>query len=138
MPTTKIVETALAFPFAIDDYGNVIYTTSQYEIWAGRVKSVVGTVLGERVMRPTYGTDMKRVFFNTRDAAEDTIRKEVSRVFASYLPLLTLSDVAIDFSEFNAEANVMITYSLPNLIEVQTSVGIVTIDGTRPAYEENA
>lgn len=138
MATTKIVETALAFPFSIDDYGNVVYTTNQYEIWAGRVKSVVGTVLGERVMRPTYGTDMKRVLFNTRDAAEETIRKEVSRVFASYLPLLTLSDVAVDFSEFKGEANVMITYALPNLIEVQTSVGIVTIDGTRPAYEENA
>jgi phage baseplate assembly protein W len=138
MATIKIIETALAFPFSIDDYGNVVYTTDQSEIWAGRVKSVVGTVLGERVMRPTYGTDMKRVFFNTRDAAEDTIRKEISRVFTSYLPLLSLGDIAIDFSEFLGKAEVLITYTLPNLIEVQTSVGIVTIDGTRPAYEENA
>jgi phage baseplate assembly protein W len=138
MPTTKIVETALAFPFSIDDYGNVVYTTNQYEIWAGRVKSVVGTVLGERVMRPTYGTDMKRVFFNTRDSAEETIRKEISRVFATYLPLLTLGNVVIDFSEFKGKAEVTITYTLPNLTEVQTSVGIVTIDGTRPAYEEIA
>ncbi len=137
MATTKIVETALAFPFSIDDYGNVIYTTNQQEIWAARVKSVVGTVLGERVMRPTFGTDMKTVFFNTRDAAEETIKKEVTRVFASYLPLLTLEETAVEFSEFSSAANVLITYTLPNLIEVQTSVGIVTIDGTKPAYEEN-
>lgn len=137
MATTKIVETALTFPFSIDDYGNVLYTTNQQEIWAARVKSVVGTVLGERVMRPTFGTDMKTVFFNTRDAAEETIKKEVTRVFASYLPLLTLEETSVEFSEFSSEANVLITYTLPNLIEVQTSVGIVTIDGTRPAYEEN-
>lgn len=138
MATAKIVETALAFPFSIDEYGSVIYTTNQYEIWASRVKSVVGTVVGERVMRPTYGTDMTRVFFNTRDAAEETIRKEVSRVFATYLPSLTLGDMEVVFSEFRGEATVNITYILPNLIEVQTSVGIVTIDGTRPAYEETA
>jgi phage baseplate assembly protein W len=138
MATTKIIETALAFPFTIDDYGNVVYTTNQYEIWAGKVKSVVGTVLGERVMRPTYGTDMTRVLFNTRDAAEETIRKEVSRVFAAYLPALTLGEIEITFLEFSGEATVNLTYTLPNLIEVQTSVGIVTINGTRPAYEETA
>lgn len=137
MALAKIVETALAFPFSIDEYGNVVYTNDQTEIWAGRVKSVVGTVLGERVMRPTFGTDMTTVFFNTRDAAEETIKKEITRVFASYLPLLTLQETTVEFSEFSGEANARITYTLPNLIEVQTSVGIVTIDGTKPAYEEN-
>ena len=138
MSGTTIIETALAFPFSIDDYGNVVYTTTQAEIWAARVKSVVGTLLGERVMRPGFGTNMRAVFFNTQEAEEDTIRKEITRVFATYLKLLELKDITIEFSIIDGEATAYITYALPNLIEVQTSVGIVTINGTSPAYEENA
>jgi|LauGreDrversion4_2_1035121.scaffolds.fasta_scaffold430350_2 phage baseplate assembly protein W len=134
--TTFTVESAIAFPFSIDNRGNVVFTTNQEEIWAARVKSAVGTIAGERVMRPSYGTTIADSFFDTQTAVEDKVKRDIASVFINQLPLLTLESVNVTFDRGVGVSNATITYQLPNQISVTTSISTVYINGAYPAYEE--
>lgn len=130
------IEHAMSLPFSIDGYGNVSKTSNQSEIWEARVKSAVGTAIGERVMRSGYGTKIPELFFDTQDALDAGITKEVNSVFEVYLPLLTLNSVEVMHDELFGEITATISYSLPNQTVTTTSVSIVTINKTTPPYEE--
>jgi len=130
------LEYAINLPFSFDDYGNISKTSDQSEIWTARVKSAVGTAVGERVMRAGYGTRITELFFDTQDALSEGIKKEVQSVFDSYLPLLTLNSVEALYNELSGEMEATISFSLPNETVVDTSVSIVIINKSNPPYEE--
>jgi phage baseplate assembly protein W len=132
-----MTEYAISLPFTIDGYGNILKTSNQSDIWEARVKSAVGTAFGERVMRSNYGTRIPEIFFDTQDALEAGIKKEVSAVFANYLPLLNLIDVSVVQNQFSGEVTAELTYAIPNQTTTTTAVSIVTINKTNPPYEEN-
>jgi phage baseplate assembly protein W len=129
-------EYAISLPFTIDGYGNILKTSSQVEIWEDRVKSAIGTAFGERVMRSNYGTKIPEIFFDTQDTLTTGIKKEVSVVFANYLPILTLIDVLVRYDELEGTTTADVFYSLPNQTTTTTSVNIVTINKSIPPYEE--
>jgi phage baseplate assembly protein W len=52
-----MAEKTIALPFSVDPYGKVTVASDQSKIWADRVRSVIGTFLRERVMRPEFGTN---------------------------------------------------------------------------------
>lgn len=133
----KTVETAISFPFSLDSYGNVAKTTDQSKIWADRVRSVIGTALGERVMRPEFGTNASVELFSGMSTAGESIKRSIYAAFATFLPMLTLSDVSVS-SEEKEEGivSVDITYGLPNEVEVTTTLGVAYISGNKPIYEE--
>ena len=82
-------EKAISLPFSIDTSGSIGTTTEQSKIWTDRVRSVLGTSLRERVMRPTFGTLIPFSLFNNVENAVEEIRDEVTRAFDRYLQLLT-------------------------------------------------
>ena len=88
-------------------------------------------------MRSNYGTRIPEIFFDTQDTLSTGIKKEVTAVFANYLPLLTLIEVAVRYDELEGQTTADITYSLPNETTTTTAVSIVTINKTTPPYEEN-
>jgi phage baseplate assembly protein W len=130
-------EYAISLPFTIDGYGNILKTSNQTEIWEARVKSAVGTALGERVMRSNYGTRIPELFFDTQSALTAGITKEVTAVFANYLPLLNLESVDVTHDELEGRTTAEVTYTLPNQTTTTTAVSIVTINKNTPPYEEN-
>jgi phage baseplate assembly protein W len=129
-------EYAISLPFTIDGYGNILKTSNQSEIWEARVKSAIGTAFGERVMRSNYGTKIPEIFFDTQDTLTAGIKKEVTAVFANYLPILNLIDVSVKYDELEGTTTANIVYSLPNETTTTTSVNIVTINQNTPPYEE--
>ena len=131
------IEYAISLPFSFDDYGNISRTSNQSEIWEARVKSAIGTAIGERVMRGDYGTKIPELFFDTQDALDSGIHREVNAIFASYLPLLTLDSVDTYYDSISGEMTATIKYTLPNQTSTTTSVSIVTINKTNLPYEEN-
>lgn len=131
-------EIAISYPFRLDDYGNIAVTSDDTRIWADRVRSVVGTIVGERVMRPTFGTKVAFAAFATRSAMEEIVRREIERGFYSQLPLLTITDLTFDFSAIEGMVSARITYELPNKQESVTEVGIVVLSENNPPYEETA
>ena len=129
-------EVALLVPFALDDLGNIAVTTSQEAIWAGRVKAAIGTRIGERVMRASYGTKAGAALFGTSSSTIDLITKEVQRIFHEHLPLLTLNHIDTDFDEHENVVNINVSYELPNQVTSTTAVGTVVVSATNPTYEE--
>lgn len=129
-------EKAISLPFSIDTFGSVGTTTEQSKIWSDRVRSVLGTSLRERVMRPTFGTLIPFSLFNNVENAIVEIKEEVTRAFGRQLRLLTLKDTSVEQDTYNNSLKVTVTYSLPNQETNQTSIGYVTIRGTLPMYEE--
>ena len=130
-------EVAIALPFTLTSYGSIGTTTDQSKIWADRVRSVIGTTLRERVMRPTFGTTITHAFMETQDTASISITSEVSSAFALLLPNLTLNSVDTSVDEYSGEVSATISYSLPNNDVVDTTVAIANVIGTLPPYEEN-
>lgn len=132
-----MTEKTIALPFSIDPYGKVTMSSNQSKIWADRVRSVIGTFLRERVMRPEFGTRIPYSVFNTQESAQQEISTETVQAFNQHLPLLTLNSVSSSFDSYSGVINVTITYKLPNDIVVDTSIGILTVRGNTPPYEEN-
>jgi len=130
-----ISEYTITLPFSISDFGSVSSTTSQEKIWADRVRSVVGTSVLERVMRPQFGTDIPTTIFETEEVMRSKIEEEISKAFAFYLPLLTLDTVSTEFDERTNVITATILYQLPNEEEATVSVGIATISPDQPISE---
>jgi phage baseplate assembly protein W len=131
------METTISLPFKVTSYGTISSTTEQSKIWSDRVRSVIGTNLNERILRPEFGTLVPESFMQTQDDAETMIRNEVERGFAKFLDLLTLASVEVSFDEYTATTNVIITYDLPNNEQTTTTVSLFTVVGTLPSTQEN-
>jgi phage baseplate assembly protein W len=128
-------EVALKLPLSLSG-GNLVLATTQNEIWADRVRIALGTRLGERVMRPNYGTKIGVALFDTVSVTTEIVKKEVSRVFHEQFPLLELTTIDSTFNEVTNTLTVTVVYLLPNKEEITTEVGVVTVSDTHAPFEE--
>jgi phage baseplate assembly protein W len=133
--TPYILEAAIQLPFAIAKSGKIADTYSQSKVWEYRVKSALGTILGERVMRPNYGVEIADIEFNTESVAREIVLREIERVFSDYLLDLQLEDIDVSFEAGSATLNVNVTYILPDESVSNVTVGIATINGNSPINE---
>jgi phage baseplate assembly protein W len=132
-----MAEVAISLPFSIDPYGRVGSTTDQTKIWADKTRSVIGTALRERVMRPKFGTDIPLAVFENQEDAQTQIEFEVNQAFNDQLQKLTLQSVSSVFDEYTGIMQVDVTYALPNDEVTSTSIGLIRIEGNAIAIEEN-
>lgn len=133
-----MAEKTIALPFSIDPFGKVAVTTDQKKIWADRVKSIVGTTVGERVMNPNLGSEVALNVFENQELAISSITANIPEVFNSQLPLLTLTSVDTSFDEISGVIYANIVYGLPNDEQVTTTIGLVYLSGNNPPIEENS
>jgi phage baseplate assembly protein W len=131
-----MAQKAIALPFSIDSYGKVNSTQSQSKIWSDRVKSVLGTSLRERVMRPNFGTLIPYTLFNSETEATAQIQSEVEKAFAQKLDLLTLQQTNVTSDIYTNTLTVEVIYGLPNDEVTSTLIGLVFSQGANPIYEE--
>lgn len=131
-----VPEIAISLPFAVDSYGKIGSTIEQSKIWADKVRSVVGTSLRERVMRPIFGTVIPFALFETSEVATAEIKTEIRNAFLKFLPTLSLEEVTVSFDDVNNVINASVIYALPNDEVVTTTIGIVVLRGKTPIYEE--
>lgn len=137
MINKPIKEKAIALPFAIDYYGNVNLAATQTKVWADRVRSVIGTMYEERIMRPKFGTEVPKLLWGNSDNAAEFIEREIGAAFSTYLPLLKLEGVDTVFNEIENIITATIIYSLPNQEQATEIIGLATISPNRTLTEEN-
>jgi phage baseplate assembly protein W len=131
-----MAEIGMALPFSIDSYGKVNVTDQQPKLWADRVRSVIGTAIGERVMRPEFGSEIPYADFKTADDASTQIENTVLHSFETQLSRLRLQGVTTSLDEYTGTINVNIVYALPNQDLVTTTLGFAAINGTNPTIKE--
>lgn len=129
-------EVTIRLPFSIDPYGKVSQTTDQSKIWADRVRSVIGTTLRERVMRPQFGTIIPYALFESSGTAISEVSSEITKAFAAQLPLLRLQNIEVTIDEYTNILNAEIIYDLPNNEQITTNIGLILLQGTTPPYKE--
>jgi phage baseplate assembly protein W len=131
-----MAEIGIALPFAIDSYGKVNVTDQQPKLWADRVRSVIGTAIGERVVRPEFGSEISYAEFKTASDASSQIENTVVHSFETQLNRLRLQSVTTTLDEYTGTLNVTIVYALPNQDLVTTNIGFASINGNNPTVKE--
>lgn len=111
----------ISFPFSIDTRGSVAMTSDPRKIWLDRVRSVISTQVGDRVMRPDFGTDTLGAVMSMDGIERAALDKAIRTAFAKYLSALTLTSVVLDADD-DGKLTVSIVYVLPTREEVSTTV----------------
>ena len=110
---------AITLPFTVGANG-VGKTADVYKIWKDKVYGVVLTSLNERVMSPTFGTQVKAALFLNINDAVNSIRQSVEVGFSRWLPALVLNSVSGYLDTPDGNLNVEILYSIPGTIDEQS------------------
>lgn len=131
----RFYEKTIAFPFKIDGNGNVNYTTSQDTIWADRIRAVIGTLYGERVMVQNFGTRVPSYVFSNQSTVSERIKQEIDQAVFQWLPKITVTQVEVGQIQLDGSVEVTLFYTLPNNTDANISVGIVAIAGNSPSVE---
>lgn len=127
--TARRATVALSLPFSINTLGNVISTTDYRAIWAGKVLSVVGTAINERVMRVGFGTDINSSLFQNQDGVQENLDREIRKSFSLYLPDLIFVESRVTIDEESNTYELDVLYTLPDLTQDVLVVGSIAISG---------
>lgn len=130
-------EVSISFPFLIDEFGNVAKTSDPSKIWSDRVRAVIATTAGERVMRSDFGTDLAKGIFDTRSVMEEKVHTEITTAFQLHLDSLSLLGIEISFDDISNVLSAEVSYSLPNraIETVDAVIGKVFISGNNRPNE---
>jgi phage baseplate assembly protein W len=111
---------AISLPFGFDDAGAVSTTADPAKIWQDRVVIAVMTGLGERVMRPTFGSDASTTVGENLNDAMTIIRQSTSVAFSRWLKDLTLLEVTGSVDQYDGYLVVQIKYNYRDQVTPQT------------------
>ena len=87
------------FPPLFDVNEGTTETVSGEEEILESLQVLMGTLKGERVMKPEFGSDISlRIFDNMTPAAQSAIRTSISQAILMYEPRINLNEVQLDTS----------------------------------------
>jgi phage baseplate assembly protein W len=117
-------------PFHIGPQGGIDYTTDRVEQAMQHILAAAATLLGERVMRPTYGTPLAGLLFEADDPLVQTqVAAQISVAIKTWVPDVTVEDIRLESSRpDDAQAVFRITFSLAGSNDVH--VAVVNVGGT--------
>lgn len=120
-----------SIPFSFNKVGKVSTFTDERDLWRTRVHLVILTRFGERLMRPSFGTDLASTVFENEEAATEIAIKTISIAFNKWLPGLKLIEVAPQYDINSGSLNINIRYKLPSgdTDEQLVSTGMLTRSG---------
>jgi len=115
MPTFN-TQVEMDLPFRVDFQGRIAFTTDPSQVLRNRVISVIATQVGERVMRPAYGTPLIDLLFESDDDFTVAIlADDIKRALEEYEPGVTVQDVFPTTDDaLDGIINLNVTYSAVN------------------------
>jgi phage baseplate assembly protein W len=128
---------AITLPFSISESYGISFTTSGNKIWKDRVFLAVMTGLNERVMRPTYGTQIKTAIFENEVIAAPLVDATVRTGFSQWLPSLVLQDLNVELDIDTMHLNITISYKLPNETTDEININTGTFNRSGDLLEGN-
>ena len=102
---------AITLPFSFNIAGGISNTSDIKKIWQDRVVLATMSYLGERAMKPEYGTHIRGFAFENGGNIQDLINNEMIAAFSRWLPALTLDSVVTTIDPVDNFLNVSISYS---------------------------
>ncbi len=89
------------------------YTKDQIR---SNILSLFSTMIGERVMQPTFGTYLYNLLFeqNNRELKDKRIKDEVDRALAIWIPQVQVMEVSFPQVTDEKTVRVKVSYRIPN------------------------
>lgn len=129
MPSAEI-----SIPFRIDGSGSVAQVQDDQSRIAQHFVTIIGTILGERVMAPSYGSTTRLQVFESNDpVTESIVASQLEAALAQWEPAVTIKSVESNFDPANpATMTIQIEYAInPGSTVYSASVvaggGVVTL-----------
>ena len=94
------------------------------EVLASSVKMILSTAVGERLMEPTYGSNLSQFIFGPNDSVTlDSVRSEVTRAITTWETRVSVRDVTYSAKDKVAVVTVVLVSNLTNeLLTVNATV----------------
>ena len=119
---TDLPGAGFAFPLAISPGGGIAAARQAQKIREA-IRVILGTQHGERLMRPTFGANLRSLVFapNTR-ATADLARYYVEEALATWEPRILLEAVTVENDHANNCLLITIHYRIKETYEPQSMV----------------
>lgn len=119
---------AISLPFRLDSFGNVSTTTELPKIWGDRVRTVIGTPIGERVMRPTFGCGLPNNLLDVVANVPGYADGQIQAAFLEWLPSVEFSGTEVsEEATDNGTISLNVLYQIPNYEQTTPSTYSVII-----------
>lgn len=105
---------AVEHPFRFDPLGRIITTSDTNKIYLDRLMTILSTQVYQRVMRPTYGTDISRALYESGQIYSDSVKESINRAVAQFLPTLSIVSVTVGDIDYSGSSVVEILVSFPD------------------------
>lgn len=119
---------SISFPFTLDPFGKTTSTEDQRKIYQDKVLTLLSTAVGERPMRPTYGTNIAAAMFENQGKIEDAINQAIRSAISSWIPELTVKNIKVVGFLDNGAVNVELNVTLPDFQEDEIRVVSTTLN----------
>jgi phage baseplate assembly protein W len=119
---------AISYPFTLDPFGKTASTTDQRKIYQDRVLTLLSTAIGERPMRPTYGTNIATAMFENQGNVEKAINDAIRSAISTWIPDLTVNNIFIKGFLDTGAVTVELNVTLPDFIEDSITVVSTTLN----------
>lgn len=106
----------ISFPFRIDSRGKIAVAETPRKVWLDRVRAVINTQVGDRVMRPDFGIDSLTSVLNSGTPVERTLEEQIREAFERHLPSLTITRLDMRREPENTQIVELVFYSPDNTI----------------------
>jgi phage baseplate assembly protein W len=113
----------LQFPMVLDSQGAIASTSDPARIWRQRVYAVISTYVGQRVMRPTFGTKALDMVFETESSLLFVATQVVNRAFTTSLPGFNVTSVSVG-DQFRSDGQFQVEIVFTNPQGVQDTVAV--------------
>ena len=128
---------AISLPFSLNESYGISFTSNENKIWKDRVFLAISTALYERVMRPSYGTQVKQAIFENEAVASSLLDATIRQTFNTWLPALSLISITPEYDEGTGQFSITINYLLPNDKTDEVSIKVGTFTRTGELVEGN-
>jgi phage baseplate assembly protein W len=119
---------AISYPFTLDPFGKTTSTTDQRKIYQDRVLTLLSTAVGERPMRPTYGTNMAVAMFENQGNVEEAINQAIRSAVSNWIPELTVEKINVKNFLDTGAVTVEVNVTLPDFTEDSITVVSTTLN----------
>lgn len=119
---------AITFPFTLNPFGVAGTSELQSKIYKDRVLTLLSTTVGERPMRPGYGTDLAKALFENQDKAEAAIKNAISSAISAWIPEISIQQINVLGENSDGKMTVEILLVFPDFTSESLTVSTATLN----------
>jgi phage baseplate assembly protein W len=110
----SILMAVITMPFSFNAFGQVNTTTDPRKLWRDRALLVLLTRFNEKLMAPSFGSDLGSTLFESAEQAAEIAVKTITIAFNQWLSSLKLKNISPEYNYETGSLEVTILYSLPS------------------------